>query len=470
MELTISYLLKTAIVLLVLYLFYYALLRNQNNFSFNRLYLLAAPLVAVVLPLIKWPVVLAPESAVSGVLQTIQLTEVTVTAYRPGAAPATASFFSPTTIAISVYIIGALIVLLKLVRQLWQVRQIRAKATVSKAIAGDVQVYQLPGHYPTFAFGKAVYLSKQEHLNAADQEKILAHEVAHVQLRHTWDVLYFELLSAFLWLNPIVWLLKQELRDVHEYQADAKVIHTYRAQEYSALLSREVLQQMGLPVGSYFQKPQVLKRLYMLQQSGKQAGWLRPLLILPLLGGLLFTFSLQQAGAQTSIFPSSEPDKPQQAVLKKTPVLPDQEEEPVQEQTVATARIEKNLQPDPALPALPAELKDESPTAKERPYTYVEQMPQFEGGETEMLKYLAKNIRYPKDAQEDGVEGLVVVSFTVEDDGALKDIEVLKSLSESIDTEAVRVVEKMSDRWSPGMQNGKPVRVKYTLPVRFALK
>ncbi|WP_439881782.1 TonB family protein [Pontibacter sp. MBLB2868] len=436
MELTISYLLKTAIVLLLLYLFYFGLLRNQNNFSFNRLYLLLAPLMAMVLPLLQWPVALAPETAVSEVLRSIQLSEVTVTAYRPSAAP----LFSLSTIAISVYALGALFVLLKLVKQLWQVQQVKAQVATHQSSNGDVQVYQLPSHYPTFAFGKAVFLSEQNHLKPSDQEKILAHELAHVQLYHTWDVLYFELLTALLWLNPIVWLLKQELRDVHEYQADAKVLHTYRAQEYSALLSREVLQQMGLPIGSYFQKPQVLKRLYMLQQNGQKAGWLRPLLLLPLLGCLLFVFSFQQVGAQT--------------------------------QTEHKLLLSEQEKPDtkPTLPAILKDHEEELPSSAERPYTFVEQMPRFKGGEVEMMKYLAKNIRYPKDAQAEGIEGLVVVSFTVEVDGSLNDVQVIKSLDELTDAEAVRVVENMNGSWSPGLQNGKAVRVKYTMPIRFALK
>lgn len=106
---------------------------------------------------------------------------------------------------------------------------------------------------------------------------------------------------------------------------------------------------------------------------------------------------------------------------------------------------------------------------EEKPYTYVEQMPEFPGGESEMLKYLGKNIRYPAAAQRAGVEGLVVLSFVVSRTGEISEIEVVKSLGSGTDEEAMRVVKTMP-KWSPGKQNGRTVPVRYTLPVRFAIK
>ncbi|CAM3694033.1 TonB family protein [Pontibacter korlensis] len=106
----------------------------------------------------------------------------------------------------------------------------------------------------------------------------------------------------------------------------------------------------------------------------------------------------------------------------------------------------------------------------DKPYTYVEQMPVFEGGEMEMLKFLGTNIRYPEDAHNAGVEGLVVLTFVVNTDGSISDAGVVKSLSTSTDTEALRVVKMMNGKWQPGKQNGEVVPVRYTLPIRFSIK
>ncbi|WP_299754139.1 TonB family protein [uncultured Pontibacter sp.] len=106
----------------------------------------------------------------------------------------------------------------------------------------------------------------------------------------------------------------------------------------------------------------------------------------------------------------------------------------------------------------------------EKPYTYVDQMPVFEGGEGAMLKFLGQNIQYPKDAQQAGLEGLVVISFIVGTNGSISDVHVIKSLIQSMDAEAVRVVNMMNGKWTPGKQNGKVVPVLYTLPIRYSVK
>ena len=103
-------------------------------------------------------------------------------------------------------------------------------------------------------------------------------------------------------------------------------------------------------------------------------------------------------------------------------------------------------------------------------YTFAEQMPQFKGGEAEMMEFLGENVKYPEEAQKAGVEGIVVANFVVEKDGTLSDIQIIKDLGMGTDEEVIRVIEKMSRQWVPGKQAGEPVRFRYTLPVRFTIK
>ncbi|MBQ6761078.1 MAG: energy transducer TonB [Prevotella sp.] len=102
-------------------------------------------------------------------------------------------------------------------------------------------------------------------------------------------------------------------------------------------------------------------------------------------------------------------------------------------------------------------------------YDVVEQMPSFPGGMKAMMDYLAKNIRYPADAKNNQIEGRVILQFIVDKKGRLSDIKVVKSVEPYLNAEAVRVVKSMP-RWNPGMQNGKAVKVRYTLPVTFRLE
>ena len=108
-------------------------------------------------------------------------------------------------------------------------------------------------------------------------------------------------------------------------------------------------------------------------------------------------------------------------------------------------------------------------TTVESAYTFVEQMPEFPGGEDELRKYLVKNIVYPAIAQENGIKGTVYLSFVVGPDGSLSKVQVVRGIDKSCDDEAVRVVNKMPP-WKPGRQNGKAVHVKFTIPIKFELR
>ncbi len=103
-------------------------------------------------------------------------------------------------------------------------------------------------------------------------------------------------------------------------------------------------------------------------------------------------------------------------------------------------------------------------------FQIVETMPEFPGGQAELFKYLSENIKYPVIAQENGIQGRVICQFTVNKDGSIVDIEVVRSAGDaSLDKEAVRVIESMP-KWKPGKQRGKAVRVKFTVPVNFRLQ
>lgn len=116
----------------------------------------------------------------------------------------------------------------------------------------------------------------------------------------------------------------------------------------------------------------------------------------------------------------------------------------------------------------PAVVEEEEESSQQI-FTVVEQMPEFPGGQGALLQYLAKSIKYPVIAQENGIQGRVSCSFVINRDGAIVDAEVIRGVDPSLDKEALRVINTMP-KWKPGMQRGKPVRVKYTVPVTFRLQ
>ena len=136
--------------------------------------------------------------------------------------------------------------------------------------------------------------------------------------------------------------------------------------------------------------------------------------------------------------------------------------EGVKDRTVEAVRNDIAVAAPPPPPA-------PKPEVATKIFDVVEEMPSFPGGNGALMSYLASNIKYPVVAQENGVQGRVIVSFVVERDGSISDVRVARSVDPSLDREAQRVVKSMP-RWKPGKQNGSAVRVKYTVPVVFRLQ
>jgi protein TonB len=165
--------------------------------------------------------------------------------------------------------------------------------------------------------------------------------------------------------------------------------------------------------------------------------------------------------------------KPDQEVPEETPP-------PAQEELKEAVAAEKTQVGDPnaeeviAAPEASAaptrvEVAVEAAPKEEQVFTVVEQQPEFNGGMAALGQYLGKNLRYPAAAQRANVSGRVFVSFVVNTDGSIQDVSVLKGLGFGTDEEAIRVIKAMP-KWRPGKQSGRPVRVKYNLPINFTLE
>ncbi len=136
--------------------------------------------------------------------------------------------------------------------------------------------------------------------------------------------------------------------------------------------------------------------------------------------------------------------------------------EGVKDRTVEAVRNDIAVAAPPPPPA-------PKPEVASKVFDVVEEMPSFPGGQAALMQYLGSNIKYPVVAQENGVQGRVIVGFVVEPDGSISGVNVMRSVDPSLDKEAMRVVKSMP-RWKPGKQNGSAVRVKYTVPVVFRLQ
>ena len=154
------------------------------------------------------------------------------------------------------------------------------------------------------------------------------------------------------------------------------------------------------------------------------------------------------------------------------PVAQELEALTVVEDDVETQHIEVNTEDDntEVVIAAPVEEIVQEEVVEDEIFIIVEKMPEFPGGQAALFKYLSENVKYPVIAQENGIQGRVICQFTVNKDGSIVDVEVVRTGGDaSLDKEAVRVIKSMP-KWTPGKQRGQAVRVKYTVPVNFKLQ
>lgn len=262
--------------------------------------------------------------------------------------------------------------------------------------------------------------------------EILTHEMAHVKQHHSVDVLLAEMVSICCWMNPFAWLLKREVRLNLEFLADRKVMEAgFATKSYQYhLLGLAYNHKYGL--SNNFNFSHLKQRIIMMnKKKSNAAGHIKyALFVLP-------AFALLVAGNISCSQDASQTEDAKEEVV--APVSSETKEAPADS------------------------------TAKEEVFMVAEQMPEFPGGMKELLKFLQDNLKYPENAMKNNVQGRVIVQFVVEKDGTLTEFKVARSVDPDLDAEALRVLQTMP-KWKPGMQRGKIVRVKFTVPVSFKLQ
>ncbi len=304
--------------------------------------------------------------------------------------------------------------------------------TCERIIIHETPVYVLRKAAGPFSFFRMVFLHPESHSDK-ETDEILTHECTHVSQWHSIDVILSEMMCMACWFNPVVWLLKREVRHNLEYLADNTVIQSgYDSKSYQYHLLGLAHHQSVTTLYNSFNVLHLKNRIMMMNKK-RSPGIVRTkyLIFIPLVGILMLLSNIE-------------------AVARLTVRL-------ANEATVSNAMVTAT------------DVSSKSREMDEQVFTVVEKMPSFPGGDAELLKYIATNIKYPKESQDNGEQGRVICSFIVGRDGSVNNPEVLRGVTPLLNEEAVRVINTMP-RWNPGMQRGKAVAVKYTVPITFRLK
>ena len=297
-----------------------------------------------------------------------------------------------------------------------------------------------------FSWMKFVVISRTD-LEENGRE-ILIHECAHIRKHHSWDLLIADICIFFQWFNPGAWLLKQELQNIHEYEADEAVINEgINARDYQLLLIKKAVGTRLYSMANSFNHSKLKKRITMMLKE-KSNPWAR----------LKYLYVLPLAAIAVTAFARPEiSEKMEEISAVKVNDLAEIVQEKVLQDTVKVSKDEKK----DALVVTGVKSKEEEEIVI---FEVVEQMPEYPGGMSALQKYLSEKIAGSPMKGKAG--GRVMVGFTVAETGKIKDVRVLQSDEASLNQEAERIVSEMPD-WIPGKQRGRPVPVKYTVPIRF---
>ena len=456
------YILKSSVCLLVFYLFYRLLLSRETFHRFNRVALLSILLLSCLLPLVE--VTVEEQTEVHQTMMTLEqwlmLADMMNTADTTDlqAEEVTVTWIQ---VALLVYLAGILLFALRngySLLKLGGLLKSGRKENLSKYIDGGEKVTLIvhDRDIAPFSWMKCIVISEKD-LDENGRE-ILIHELAHIQNRHSWDLLVADICIFFQWFNPASWLLKQELQNIHEYEADETVIEKgVDAKQYQLLLIKKAVGTRLYSMANSFNHSKLKKRItMMLKEKSNPWAKLKYLYILPVAAIAVTAFARPEI-SETAEEISAVKVNDLTAIVEAKAIK--STEESVQISTVSQDTVKVNYVPTEVSRKLQG-------TAV---FEVVEEMPEFPGGVDAMMEYLQKELRYPESAKEKGIQGRVTVQFIIDKEGNVTNSKVTRSVDKDMDAEAIRLVKAMP-KWKPGMQKGKAVAVKYTVPVVFRLE
>ena len=521
--------LRVAVLIAVFYIFYRLMLSRDSSHQLNRVVLLGTALASFVLPLC---VITIHHTEVLSAMPTVEQDVVSggVTATVPSAP------WWQKALPV-VYWSGVMMILLHIILSISKVCILIRRCEKHRQADGTV-IAVADGEVSPFSWMHYIVVPRSDY--AHPDRAILLHEREHVRRHHSWDVLLVDILTSFQWFNPTMWMLRTDLRAIHEYEADAAVLSSGAdARQYQYLLVRKAMAAAGYSVVNGINHSTLKQRITMMNNPKRNRySWLKAMYVLPVVAVSLFASaksvtdykvagSAATASSKSAVAPAPmavrsaatmEKIVQQKVAQKDTSKLKDLLVV-VDGKELPYSKLE-NL--DPSSIASISVVKDKARIAKygakgangvivvttkkaqaeeekgKGAFDTVDEMPQFNGGPSAMMQYLSQSVKYPAAARDNSVQGRVVVSFIVKADGSVadaqvvyngtkftpvkpaegehKDVKIKSSVTpeeeaagkEALAQEALRVVSSMP-AWTPGKKDGKPVNVKYNIPISFRM-
>ncbi len=395
------YMVKVAVYLAGFYIVYSVLLSQDTTYRRNRLFILISFFSALTFPLITFHSLDPLNTQFSKLLSEVFVSASGNTAGSINKIPPLSVLFKNIC---SIYFIVVLIFLSKLLIDFLNLLflVIRHKKEGSRII-------RFHG-FSTSGFSAMGYIFINIRLSSDEAGYIINHERNHLKQNHFIDIIIVEIIKAFQWFNPFVYLFNKSLRAIHEYQADKQCLTSgIPIVNYQCLLLNQVFRSGSFNLTNSFSNPSLIKKrmIMMTKEQTSSIANIKMLLAIPVIVVVFFILSSFRDA--------------------------------------------------------------ESSLLKLEPYVVVDEMPIYQGGDQALLGYIAQNTKYPEHAAINGIQGKVIIKFCITAKGQITLVSVLQGVNTELDNEAVRVVKTLS-AFTPGKLHGKPVPVWYMVPINFTLK
>ena len=477
------YLLKLNLALIVLFGFYKLMFSGDTFFALRRATLIGMYLVAMLVPGLNcsyWINKSVGMVSMANEYAAIVLPAVTIT---PGGGGA----IGWETTAMTIYTMVACLLLLRFFWQLVSIVRLRNKCRTTDI--NGTKVYLLESDEGPFSFFNWIFINPTKH-NRQETDEIMTHELAHCRQLHSVDILFTELFAIVFWANPFVWLLKREVRLNLEYLADNNVLAGGTdSKKYQYHLLGLAYRKNVATISNNFNVLPLKKRIKMMNKKRtKRIAKVKYALYIPLAAALLVVSNIETVARDIAnvakAMPMAKASVKQEKMVdlsfsNKATVAVESRENVQSTEAIERKDNKMEVQVDNRNSEMSAQKVEETTevaneeSAEKGPkkspkkvYDHIENMPTFNGN---LNQWLLLNMKYPVEAMNKKEQGKVIVQFIVSENGEVSDPKIIRSVSPALDKEACRIVLAMP-KWNPGKLKGKPIAVRYMLPISFRLQ
>ncbi|UNY99427.1 M56 family metallopeptidase [Zhouia spongiae] len=415
----LHYIIQTISFQLLFLLVYDLFLKKETFFNGNRVYLIVAPLLSLVVPFIRlesFKGVVPQEYAMR--LPVMIPGETTVTG-----TPEQTALLPDLLWWQWMLVTGSLLSILWFGYKLIKIYQLRQQGKIHRY--KEYTEVLLTQSEVAFSFFRHIFLG--DYIKQKNHDHIIAHELVHIRQGHTWDLMLFEILRIVFWFNPLIYIYQARISELHEFIADDHTAKRSKKQSYELLLEQVFNTEHISFINQFFNHSLIKKRIVMLQKTRSKKIWqLKYLLMVPLVAGML-------------VYTSCEKERKEELLPENTVI-----------------------------------------NKEEIPFTLVAQKPMFTACEDvakedqlncfkeQLDAHVRKNFRYPEEAQEKGIQGRVYVQFRINVDGSVSMMNK-RGPDKILEDEAIRIIEALP-RLIPGKdKDGNAISVAFAYPIVFRL-